>query len=155
MDQPDDAATLHASCVVLGEGGILIRGASGSGKSTLARQLIERGHAAGFFARLVCDDRVRVARRHGRLVARAVPAIAGRLEIRGLGLVDVPYEPAAVLRLVVDCDLAAPRMPEDAELHAEILGVALPRLAVGDHDDRIGAILWRWRGVCDTLLTVA
>ena len=124
-------ATIHASCVVLGEAGILIRGDSGSGKSTLARDLLDHAEAAGLFGRLVCDDRVALSVRSGRLVARALPAIAGRLEIRGIGLVALPYEPAAVVRLVVDCGSPAPRFPEEAGLQIELLGVTLPRIEVG------------------------
>lgn len=122
--------TLHATCIVMGEDGILIRGASGAGKSSLALDLIERATAGRRFARLVCDDRVRVAVRSGRLVARAVAAIAGRVELRGIGIVEVPHEPACCLRLVIDLDGEPPRMPEPGAGHAEILGVRLPRLAI-------------------------
>lgn len=122
--------TLHATCVVLAEDGILIRGAPGAGKSSLALDLIGRATAGGRFARLVSDDRVRVSARAGRLVARVVPSIAGRMEIRGIGLVEVPHEPACILRLVVDLDGTPPRMPEPDARHAEILGVRLPRLTV-------------------------
>ena len=122
--------TLHATCVVLGEDGILIRGAPGAGKSSLALDLIGRATTGGRFARLVCDDRVRVSARSGRLVARAVPSIAGRIEIRGIGIVEVPHEPACILRLVVDLDGAPPRMPEPDAQCVDILGVRLPRLRV-------------------------
>lgn len=122
--------TLHATCIVLAEDGILIRGAPGAGKSSLALDLIGRATAGGRFARLVSDDRVQVCAHSGRLVARAVPSIAGRIEIRGIGIVEVPHEPACILRLVVDLDGAPPRMPEPDARHAEILGVRLPRLTV-------------------------
>lgn len=122
--------TLHATCIVLGEDGILIRGASGAGKSSLALDLITRATTGGRFARLVCDDRVRVSARSGRLIARVVPSIAGRVEVRGVGIVEVPHEPACILRLVIDLDEEAPRMPELGARHAEILGVTLPCLTV-------------------------
>jgi serine kinase of HPr protein (carbohydrate metabolism regulator) len=89
-----NAATIHASCVVIGEAGILIRGGSGSGKSTLARELVHAAAASGRFARLVSDDRTHVAARNGRLVARVVEAIAGRLEARGAGIFAVAHEPS-------------------------------------------------------------
>lgn len=123
-------ASLHATCLVVGEDGILIRGASGAGKSSLALDLIERATAGGRFARLVADDRVRVSARSGRLVARAVPAIAGQVEVRGIGIVEVPHEPACILRLVVDLDPEPPRMPEPDARHTEILGVRLTRLTM-------------------------
>src|SRR5690242_7632767 len=94
---------VHASCVVVGEAGILIRGPSGAGKSTLARELILEAHRVARFARLVSDDRVRIANRNGRLLASAPPAIAGKLEARGFGVLTMPYESFAIVRLVVDC----------------------------------------------------
>ena len=124
------SATLHATCVVIRDAGILIRGEAGSGKSTLAFGLLDRAARDGLHAGLVGDDRVRVALRHGRLVARPHPAIAGRIEIRGLGLREVPAMAAAVLRLVVDCVDAVPRLPEPAE-PAVLLGVALQRVILG------------------------
>lgn len=120
-----------ASCVLVGARAVLIRGPSGSGKSTLAWTLIrEPGPLA--FARLVCDDQVRVEARQGRLLASPVAAIAGRIEIRGLGIVPVACEPLARIGLVVDLEPAreVPRLPEVEDLRAELLGVALPRIAV-------------------------
>jgi len=123
--------TLHASCVLLGEGGLLIRGPSGAGKSMLAHGLVARWHAAGRFAAHVADDRVRVARVAGRVVAMPHPAIAGTLEIRGLGLVPVAHEPACVLRAVIDLVENLPeRLPEPAALQQVIMGVSLPFLPV-------------------------
>lgn len=151
MPGPD--ATVHASCVVLGEAGILIRGESGSGKSTLARELLDHADAPGLFARLVCDDRVALSVRHGRVVARAVPSIAGRLEIRGLGLVELPWEPATVLRLVVDCGAVPARFPDREGLQTDLLGVTLPRLGLESGRDSAGPILWRLRGLRDTHVT--
>ena len=124
------SATVHATCVVVGEAGVLIRGESGAGKSSLALALIERAGCRGMFAALVGDDRVRLHRRHGRIVARPHPAIAGRVEIRGHGIVAVDHLPACVLRLVVDLAAAGPRLPDEPEPDAALLGVALPRLRI-------------------------
>lgn len=119
---------IHAGCVVIGEAGILIRGASGSGKSCLARHLIDAAQRGGVFARLVADDRVALSTQHGRLIARPNRAIAGKMEVRGLGIVAAPHEDAAVIRLVVDCVTETPpRLPEDAERSVTINGVMLPR----------------------------
>ena len=120
------AETLHATAVLAGVNGLLIRGPSGSGKSSLALALIERG------ARLVADDRVHVAACNGRLVAAAPAKISGRLELRGRGLIDVPRERNCVLRLVVDIVSAdaLERMPEDDQFTAMLLGIALPRQPV-------------------------
>jgi serine kinase of HPr protein (carbohydrate metabolism regulator) len=122
---------LHASAVVIGEAGLLIRGASGGGKTQLALALIELAGRDGRFARLVGDDRVHVSPAGGRLVIRPHPAIAGHVERRGLGLAPAPHEAAAALRLVVDCLEGSPaRLPEAEEMVTELQGVTLPRLAV-------------------------
>ena len=117
--------------MLVGTRGLLIRGNSGAGKSQFVLQLIgaaAQGRLA--FARLVADDRIFVTAIHGRLIARAPPELAGLLEIRGLGIRRLPYEPAAVIRLVVDLATASDRMPPAAETEIEIEGVKLPRLAV-------------------------
>ena len=77
-------SALHATCLVIGEAGVLLRGPSGAGKSTLARRLISTALRDGRYASLVGDDRVRLEAVAGRLVARPHPAIAGRLEVRGV-----------------------------------------------------------------------
>lgn len=120
--------TVHASCVVIGEAGILVRGAAGSGKSALARQILSEAERLGRFARLVCDDRVRLASRNGRLVASALGSIAGKLEVRGMGLLTVPYERSTIVRVVVDLTGDLPRLPEAAERRIALCGVVIPRL---------------------------
>ena len=122
---------VHATCVVLGEAGILIRGKSGSGKTSLAREIIAGAVGLGIFARLVADDRVSLGNRHGRLVACAPDSIAGRMEIFGCGIVAVPHEKSAVIRLVVDLDPALPRWPDPEGEFVTLCGVALPRLVTG------------------------
>jgi HPr kinase/phosphorylase len=147
-------ATIHASCVLVGEAGVLIRGASGSGKSSLAHLLLAEAAQPGGFARLVCDDRVRVEVRSGRLLARAVSPLEGCLEVRGVGLLAVPHEAAAVVRLVVDCLGDAPtRLPEAAEQTVAIEGVALPRLALRAEPTLARIVLWRLRDLHDTVVT--
>lgn len=121
---------LHASAVVLGESAVLVRGVSGSGKTRLCLQLIEAGHSAGMFARLIGDDRVELSPQHGRLLVRPVEAIAGVVERRGLGLTPLAHEVAACIRLVVDFEAeAVARLPEPDMLVTEVAGVTLPRLA--------------------------
>jgi HPr kinase/phosphorylase len=120
--------TLHASCVVVGEAGILIRGPSASGKSRLAWEIVVQGERGGRFARLVGDDRVRVENRNGRVVAHAVASVAGKIEVRGMGLLTLPYEKAVILRWVVDLVEDPPRLPEPAERAATLCGVSLARI---------------------------
>jgi HPr kinase/phosphorylase len=124
--------TIHASAVLIGPKAALIRGPSGSGKSRLAFDLIEAAaQGALLFARLVSDDRTEVEASAGRLLLRPPAALAGLIEVRGLGIRRLPYEPLAVAGLVVD--LAAPdgaRHPAKMAEQTVIAGVSLPRLAV-------------------------
>ena len=129
---------IHATAVVVGEAGVLIRGPSGAGKSALALALVALAREAGVFARLVGDDRVMVAATHGAVVARPHPGVAGRVERRGEGLADVAHEAAAVLRCVIDIapgsDGEPPRMPAAEDLRTVVLAVSLPRLTLRAKD---------------------
>ena len=134
--------TIHACAILVGAGALLIRGPAGAGKSRLALELIQAGASGRLaFVRLIADDRVHVAAAHGRLIARAPVNLAGLLEIRGIGIRRVPYEPMAVVRLVVDLVTAAERMPQAAATEAEIDGVRLPRLAVAPGADAFSLVL--------------
>ena len=112
---PQERQLLHATCVALDGRGVLLRGPSGSGKSDLALRLIDEG------ALLVADDQTEVRREvgleglPGRLLAQAPETIAGRLEVRGLGIVAQPALATAPVALVVDLVRAAEveRLPED------------------------------------------
>ncbi|MGD9544206.1 MAG: HPr kinase/phosphorylase [Methylocystis sp.] len=122
---------IHANALVLGDFGLLLRGPSGAGKSALALQLIADWRTRGVFAALVGDDRVAIEARHGRLIARPHPAIRGMIEARGLGILRVAYEPACVLRAVVDLRAGAQapnRYPDADETTTELSGVTLPRM---------------------------
>lgn len=125
--------SVHASCVCVGEAGVLIRGPSGAGKSSLAAALVETARAHGMFARLVADDRVVLTAANGRLIAAPPPALAGLLERRGLGVTPAPHLDAVVVRLAVDLDEDPPRMPDSPET-VEIAGVVMPLVAVARRD---------------------
>jgi len=104
--------------------GVLLRGPSGAGKSDLALRLIDGGW------RLVADDQTEL-QRVGKVLHAAAPAtIQGRMEIRGLGIVEMPSAARAELCLVADLVEAAAveRLPEPA--FCELLGVRLPCLAL-------------------------
>jgi HPr kinase/phosphorylase len=138
-------ATIHASAVLVGARAVLVRGPSGSGKTRLVLDLIDRfGGGGAPFARLVADDRVELEAAHGRLLARAPQALAGLVEIRGLGIRQVVHEPLAVVGLVVDLDApGADRMPEEEALFTVIAGVTLPRHPVPAGAAALQAILAR------------
>lgn len=118
------SVTLHATCVAIGGRGVLLIGASGAGKSDLALRLIDRG------AELVSDDGTRLTARDGRLQASAPTTIAGRIEARGIGILDVPARAEASVALMIALDQPVPRMPEEPLPMREIEGIALPVLAL-------------------------
>ena len=129
--------------MLVGSRAALIRGPAGSGKSRLAWALIDAA-AAGIirFARLVADDRVELAASHGRLLVRAPSALAGLIEVRGVGVRRLPYEPVAVAGLVVDLGAAdSERIPAPTAQIAEINGIRLPRLPVATGADALAAVL--------------
>ena len=115
---------VHATSVALPEGGVLLRGPSGSGKSDLALRLIDGG------ARLVADDQTEL-RRIGEAIEAAAPqTIAGRIEVRGLGILLVPSVASTRLELVVDLVSAGEleRLPK--RQNCSLLGCSLPLLAL-------------------------
>jgi HPr kinase/phosphorylase len=126
MSEP---ATTHASAVLVGEIGVLIRGGSGSGKSRLAHALIAADPAGAW---LVADDRVILSAVNGRLLADVPAALAGLIELRGLGILKRPYLAPVVVRLVVDLETpeACARLPEAEDGRTMIDGVALSRLSL-------------------------
>jgi len=128
----DDAATIHASAVLIGPKAALIRGPAGSGKSRLVWDLLQAAAQGALpFARLVADDRAYVEACAGRLLVRPTPALAGMLEIRGLGIRHLPYEPVAVVFVVVDLATAdAVRYPGPEARKTTIEEVSLPQLTV-------------------------
>jgi len=115
---------LHATCVAIDGAGVLLRGASGTGKSDLALRLIDAG------AMLVVDDYCEVAAMNGRLRAQAPVTIAGTLEVRGYGIVEMSAAADATIALVVDLMPAEriPRLPETTT--CVIDGVTLPWVCV-------------------------
>jgi HPr kinase/phosphorylase len=147
--------TIHATCVVIGEAGILIRGEAGTGKSTLARELVHAARQEGHFSRLVSDDRTRVAGRNGRLVARVIAVTAGCLEARGAGIFAVDHEPSAVVRLVIDLSAERPARLPDLEDQAVLLcGVMVPRLRQQAGAPSLCLVLSRLSCVGDTVVTL-
>jgi len=137
--------SLHATAVFHGESGVLILGPSGSGKSALALALLARARTTGVFGALIGDDRIFVSKAHGRLIARGAANMAGVIERRSAGLITVPHEPVAVVRLAVElCERGGrwPRMPNDDD--GLVVGeVILPRLALDSN-----------LSVCDQVLAI-
>ncbi len=129
--------TIHASALIYEGRGVLVRGATGAGKSRLVFDLVEDASAHGHDAALIADDRVTIEAHHGRLVARTPATIAGKIEVRGIGIVDLAHEPAGVVALVVDIEeVQPPRMPEEDARFTVIAGVRLPAIRLWREDLR-------------------
>lgn len=110
--------TVHATTVAIGGRAVLIFGRSGAGKSDLALRLIDRG------ASLVSDDYTIVSARDGALVTAPPDTIAGKMELRGVGIIDLAYESGVPAALMVDLDQDPDRLPEPGT--RDIAGVAIP-----------------------------
>ena len=115
--------TLHASTVALDGRAVMISGPSGSGKSDLALRLLDRGFT------LVSDDQTIVKRAGDRLVASAPPTIAGKLEIRGIGIVDMETVDNVPVALFVELTSDIQRLPDDSRERL-VLDVKLPLISV-------------------------
>ena len=117
------AETLHASSVAINGRAVLISGPSGSGKSDLALRLLDRGFT------LVSDDQTVVKKDGDRLLASAPPTIAGKLEVRGLGIIDIDRVDDVPLAMIVELTSDIRRMPDDSR-ERPILGVRLPLVTI-------------------------
>jgi HPr kinase/phosphorylase len=135
--------SVHASAVLVGARAVLIRGPSGAGKSRLALALLRAAETGQLpFAMLVADDRSHLEPRHGRLLVRPAPELTGLIEVHGLGIRRLPYEPLAMVGLVVDLAAAdGGRLPAQASERVTIDGIELTRLAVAGGADPVPLVL--------------
>lgn len=117
------AETVHASTVASEGRAVLITGPSGSGKSDLALRLLDRGFT------LVSDDQTLVKRDGARLLASAPLNIAGKLEIRGIGIVEMEAVSDVPVALIVELTSDIQRIPDDAR-ERPILGIKLPIISI-------------------------
>jgi len=114
---------LHASTVALDGRAVLILGPSGAGKSDLALRMLDRGFT------LVSDDRTIVRKDGSRLIASAPETIKGKLEVRGVGIVEVDHRQDVPIALAVDLRSDVERLPDDGQERL-ILGIGIPLVSI-------------------------
>lgn len=120
--------TIHVSTVAIAGRAVLIGGLSGTGKSDLALRLIDRG------AVLVSDDYTIVRRTVSGLVSSAPPNISGKMEVRGLGIVEMPNAVDVPVALFVDLDATPQRLPEPGGTRS-LCGVQVPVVVLNAHEN--------------------
>ena len=117
-------ASVHATTISIEDRAVLLCGPSGSGKSDLALRLIDSG------AVLIADDRTDLSRSGDAVMASPPQALAGLLEIRGVGIVRLPYRSGIPVALIVDLTSETPpRLPENDACRI-IEGIDLPCLSL-------------------------
>ena len=151
-----EEALIHGTCLAIGGEGVLLVGQPGSGKSDLALRLIDQG-GTGLSGRLraaelVADDQVVVRREHDQLMASAPNALRGKLEIRGLGIAELPVVAETRLRLAVRLTPAAEieRLPDLGRARMDILGIAVPLILLDPQNASAPA---RLRAALDQFIT--
>jgi serine kinase of HPr protein (carbohydrate metabolism regulator) len=122
---------VHGTCVAFGRHAALLRGAPGAGKSDLALRFMALPAEGGRTPLLVADDQVFAeTRANGSVIVSPPPTIAGKIEVRGLGIIEVPF--LAEAELVLLCDLVdgtdVPRMPAESPERGAVAGISLPVL---------------------------
>jgi serine kinase of HPr protein (carbohydrate metabolism regulator) len=133
---------IHATAVVIGEAGLLIRGPSRAGKSSLALALLAEAGRLSLCGRLIGDDRISVTREGCDLVLRGHPAIQGKIEDRGHGILDVAFVASAIASHVID--LMPSGAPAASPATIRIEGVDLPLMTLPrnlDAADRTAAVM--------------
>lgn len=113
--------TIHASCVSIWGRGLLIGGRSGLGKSDLALRLLDRG------ALLVSDDYTLLRRTGTALFASAPDTIGGRMEVRGIGIVEWPRVDQVRVSLYLDLEAEVVRLPDPVQTRL-FAGIRVPTL---------------------------
>ena len=118
------AETLHCSTVTNEGRAVLITGPSGSGKSDLTLRLIDRGY------KLVSDDQTIIKKEGDRIVASAPPSIAGKLEVRGIGIVEMERADNVPVALIVELTSSEiQRLPDDSR-ERPLLGIKVPLVSI-------------------------
>lgn len=126
----DEKHNAHGTGILVGDHGILLTGVSGAGKSLLALDLLEQARLRGEAALLISDDRVLLSTDEDGLVMEPPPTIEGMIELRGRGIITLPYAKLAHVHLVVDLIEEEERLLEESALTTKIHGIWVPRCPV-------------------------
>jgi serine kinase of HPr protein (carbohydrate metabolism regulator) len=121
---------IHATGLVLGSTGVMLRGPSGSGKSLLALELMDEWESRGLQSWLIADDRLNIEVSDGALIMHAPASIEGLIELRGRGIVSRPFLRQARIDLVVDLVPEFERMVEEDHLQIDLHGILITRCPV-------------------------
>ncbi|MDJ0612040.1 MAG: HPr kinase/phosphatase C-terminal domain-containing protein [Rhizobiaceae bacterium] len=135
----------HCNVISIEQQGILIEGPSGSGKTSLALGLLERAKLRALKCTFISDDQVMLENRHGSLHAKTPKTIAGKVEIRGFGITEIPFEREAQIQLVAKLvpDNEIERIPEPKT--CRILGMEIPSINVPmRHEEHAARIILAW-----------
>ena len=115
---------IHGTSIALEENGVLIVGFSGSGKSDLALRLIDSG------ATLICDDQTICKKVENEIFLFAQEKICGLIEVRGLGLIKVPYVENIKLKMIVKLKEGVDERFPLKNLKKKIFGIAIPMIEI-------------------------
>ncbi|KRB62998.1 serine/threonine protein kinase [Rhizobium sp. Root708] len=121
---------IHATAIVIGKTGLLFTGPSGWGKSLLAFTCITEAQRLGIPALLVADDQVFLSEQDGAVIAECPPSIQGMIELRGTGIVRVPFAAQAAMHYAVlpGSPTGEHRLPPDNESTQLSDGIDLPAI---------------------------
>ncbi len=122
MSKQLSSEMVHATTVVKDGCGVVIAGRSGSGKSDLALRLIDRGFV------LVSDDQTMISKSGEQLIATAPGTIRGKIEVRGIGILEMPHADTAAVSLWVELTNEIKRLPDDEK--RMILGIDVPQISL-------------------------
>jgi serine kinase of HPr protein (carbohydrate metabolism regulator) len=128
----EETTNIHGTAIVVAKTGLLFLGPSGIGKSSLAFSCLAAAKPLGLFSALVADDRVLISKRNDHVIAECPPSIAGLIEVRGTGILKIPYiSPVLVHFAVLPVDLStADRLPEEDEQMEVADGIFLPVIRI-------------------------
>ena len=140
------ADMVHGSAVAIGGNGVLLLGPSGSGKSDLALRLIDRG------AKLICDDILHIEEINALLQLACAPNIAGKIEVRGIGICPMDFVHSAPLRLIVELARDVDRMPPKYQ-SITIAGYSVPMFKLDPFQaSSVLKVEWALKSVTDAEL---